>query len=76
VLGEGSAATATAMWGLAGFVLLAVSEYAGELEQAVKSLESVVGCPADAGCWPDCMTGGRRGCGTCRPVAGRWCWSG
>ncbi len=53
--GDGSAATA--MLGLPGFVLLAVSEYAGELEQAVETVESVVGCP---GCGVLARAHGRR----------------
>jgi len=36
---------AAAMLGLAGFVVLAVSEFGGEVEQAVETTERVVGCP-------------------------------
>jgi transposase len=34
----------TAMLDLPGFVLLAVSQYAGEVEMAVETTETVVGC--------------------------------
>ena len=65
---EGSAATA--MLGLDGFVLLAVSELNGELEQAVETTTSVEFCRS-CGCSRGCMTGARRTCGTCRREADR-----
>jgi hypothetical protein len=61
---------ATAMLGLDGFVLLAVSEYDGELEQAIETRPRFSGAAA-AVCRPGCMTGVSRGCGTCLRVVGR-----
>jgi len=55
VQGDGSAATA--MLGLAGFVLLAVSEVEGELEQAV---ETSAGCEFCRGCGVRAVPHGRR----------------
>ncbi len=65
---DGSAATA--MLGLDGFVLLAVSQYAGELEQAVETTAAEDFCRS-SGCRPGCMTGARRGCGICQRAGGR-----
>jgi zinc-finger of transposase IS204/IS1001/IS1096/IS1165 len=43
--GGGTTDTATAAFGLPGFVVAAAGEYAGELELLVETTESVTGCP-------------------------------
>jgi len=42
---ERERSAAATMLGLPGFVVLAVSDYAGELEQAIETTADVVGCP-------------------------------
>jgi hypothetical protein len=61
---ERERSAAAAMLGLPGFVVLAVSDYAGELEQAIETTVDLVGCP-ECGAVASCMTGARRGCGIC-----------
>jgi hypothetical protein len=68
VQGDGSAATA--MLGLPGFVLLAVSEWDGELEQAIETTAAEEFC-GGCGFGLGRMAGGRCGCGICRRVVGR-----
>lgn len=55
---------------LPGFVLLAVSAYEGELEQAVKTTADLVGVRAAVRSL-SCMTGGRCGFGISRVRGGR-----
>jgi transposase len=43
---ERERSAAAAMLGMSGFVVLAVSEYEGELEQAVETTADLVGCPS------------------------------
>jgi transposase len=54
---EGERSATTVLLGLSGFVLLAVSEYEGELEQAVETTADLVGCP---GCGAVATAHGRR----------------
>ena len=42
---ERERSAAAAMLGMAGFVVLAVSEHDGELEQAIETSADLVGCP-------------------------------
>jgi transposase len=42
---ERERSAAAVMLGLSGFVVLAVSDYAGELEQAIETTADLVGCP-------------------------------
>jgi len=57
------------MLGLDGFVLLAVSEYAGELEQAIETTAAEVFCRGCGVQAPVCTIGDQVGCGIC-PRAG------
>jgi hypothetical protein len=66
--GDGSAATA--MLGLPGFVLLAVSQVDGELEQAIETTAVEEFCRS-CGVQAPPHGRGRCGCGTCRWRAGR-----
>ena len=45
---ERERSAAAAMLGLPGFVVLAVSDYAGELEQAIETTPDLVGFPEGA----------------------------
>ncbi|MDQ4103249.1 MAG: transposase family protein [Actinomycetota bacterium] len=42
---ERERSAAAAMLGLPGFVVVAVSDYAGEVEQAIETTADLVGCP-------------------------------
>ena len=66
---ERERSAAAAMLGLAGFVVLAVSDHDGELEQAVETTADLVGCP---GCGAVAQLHDRRPCWVRDlPTAGR-----
>ena len=67
---ERERSAAAAMLGLPGFVVLAVSEQDGELEQAVETTADLVGCPECGAVARSCMTDARVGSRTC-PVGAR-----
>ena len=52
-------AAAAAMLGMPGFVVLAVSDYDGEVEQAIETTADLVGCPD---CGAVAQLHGRRPC--------------
>jgi hypothetical protein len=67
---ERERSAAAAMLGMAGFVVLAVSEHDGELEQAIETMADLVSCPTCAAVADSCMIDGRCGFATCpRPGA-------
>jgi hypothetical protein len=67
---EGGRSATTVLLGLSGFVLLAVSEYEGELEQAVETTVDLVAARGAARS-PRRTDGVRCGCGTCPARVGR-----
>lgn len=73
---ERERSAAAAMLGLPGFVVLAVSDYAGELEQAIETTADLVGCPE---CGAVAVLHDRRPCWVRMTLAGlrmsrRWGW--
>jgi len=67
---ERERSAAAAMLGLPGFVVVAVSDNDGELEQAVETTADLVGCPECAAV-ASYMIGARPGCVICLPGDGR-----
>ena len=67
---ERERSAAAAMLGLPGFVVLAVSDHDGELEQAVETTADLVRCPG-VGPWRSCMIGARAGSATYLRRVGR-----
>ena len=64
---ERERSAAAAMLGLPGFVVLAVSDHDGELEQAIETPPTW--CRARcAARWPSCTIAARSGCVTCPRV--------
>jgi transposase len=64
-----------ALFGLAGFEVLAAADAGGELELLVQTTADLVGCPS---CGAVARAKDRRPswCGTCRAAAERWCCAG
>jgi protein-arginine kinase activator protein McsA len=61
-----------ALFGLAGFEILAAADAGGELEVLVQTSADLVGCPECGAVARAKDRSARPGCATCPSVGGRW----
>jgi hypothetical protein len=74
-VGHQGSASGSLLLDLDGLEVVAAELVGGEWQLVVQTTATVVGC---VGCGVRATPHGRRvvRCGTCRSVAGRWCWPG